>query len=101
MAWITRLMEMSLPTLLEITGRIFEMMTDFRKQQGRFSLRDVLMSGLAMFSLKFPSLLMFNNKRHDAVVRFNLHELFGVEQAPCDTQMRRVLDEVGVCSGYV
>ena len=85
---------MSLPTLLEITGRIFETMADFRKQQGCFSLRDVLMSGLAMFSLKFPSLLMFNDKRHDAVVRFNLHELFGVEQAPCDTHKRRVLDEV-------
>jgi len=52
------------------------------------------MSGLAVFGLKFPSLLKFDEQRNEERVRANLRSLYGVEQAPCDTQLRSVLDEV-------
>ncbi|HJW29940.1 MAG TPA: hypothetical protein VJ508_11950, partial [Saprospiraceae bacterium] len=52
------------------------------------------MSGLAVFGLKYPSLLKFDEQRNEARVRANLTSLYGVVQAPCDTQLRTVLDEV-------
>ncbi len=52
------------------------------------------MSGLAVFSLKFPSLLKFDEQRSEARIRANLKSLYGVEKAPCDTQLRERLDRV-------
>lgn len=58
---------------------------------------DCYMSGLAVFSLKYPSLLQFDNDRQtEAHVRINLKNLYGIEQAPCDTQMRTRLDKESV-----
>jgi hypothetical protein len=54
------------------------------------SLIDALMSAFAMFSLKCPSLLAFDEKRSDP----NLRSVYGIERAPCDTQMRETLDPV-------
>ena len=52
-----------------------------------------LMSALGMFSLKYPSLLQFEKDRvSEKTLRYNLHTLFGVLRAPCDTQMRERLD---------
>jgi hypothetical protein len=55
---------------------------------------DCLMSGLAVFNLKFPSLLQFDKGMEEEAVRYNLDTLFGVNKAPCDTQMRERLDQV-------
>ena len=63
-------------------------------QGSEYKLIDVLMSGLAIFWLKYPSLLKFDEKRTEPKIRANLASLFGVKQAPCDTQMRTRLDEV-------
>ena len=52
---------------------------------------DGLMSGLALFVLKDPSLLAFE-KRKEAPE--NLRRIFGIEQIPSDTQMRTILDGV-------
>ena len=53
------------------------------------------MSGLAVFSLKYPSLLKFDQAYGDeATLRHNLRTLYGVRQAPCDTQLRTILDGV-------
>ena len=61
----------------------------------RFSLSDCLMSGLAVFGLKYPSLLRFDrDARTDETVRANLKSLYGIERAPCDTALRERLDEV-------
>ena len=54
------------------------------------------MSGLAVFGLKYPSLLQFDrDARTDELVRENLRRLYGIERAPCDTALRERLDEVG------
>lgn len=85
--------QLSAPGLLKTVRQCFEAIEEHRRRRGTFSLADVLMSGLAMFGLKYPSLLKFDEAhREEAVVRANLKSLYGVEQAPCDTQMRSVLD---------
>ena len=60
----------------------------------RISLPDCLMSGLAVFGLKFPSLLQFDESQEEETIRYNLKMLYGIKEVPCDTSMRERLDEV-------
>src|SRR6267154_278697 len=55
-----------------------------------FPLADVLQAGLALFALKDPSMLAFQERRGDA----NLQTIFHVDEVPSDTQMRTILDPV-------
>jgi hypothetical protein len=55
-----------------------------------FPVADTLMAGLALFSLKDPSLLAFCSRALD----HNLRSVFGLQAIPSDTQMREILDEV-------
>jgi hypothetical protein len=50
------------------------------------------MSGFAMFSLKDPSLLAFDERRIAAP--HNLRTIYGMSSIPCDTTMREILDGV-------
>lgn len=85
---------LSAPGLLKMVRNEFEKIPEHRSGKVNYSLSDVLMSGLAMFGLKCPSLLQFDKVRNEKTIKANLNELYGVEQAPCDTQMREVLDPV-------
>jgi len=69
---------------------LFEGINDHRASNASHSLSDVFMSGLAMFSLKYSSLLDFDQQTE--LERQNLHRVFGVEHVCSDTQLRRVLD---------
>ncbi|MEZ5476023.1 MAG: hypothetical protein R3E95_00505 [Thiolinea sp.] len=40
------------------------------------------------------TLYAFDELRNDPVRQHNLRQLYGIQQAPCDTQMRSILDEV-------
>ena len=84
----------SMPALLEQVKSNFIELPDYRKKEGKFSLSDVLMSGLAIFSLKDSSLLEFDKKRSDPVRLQNLKNLYGIDNIPCDTQLRSILDKV-------
>ena len=78
--------------LFEVVRTGFEKIIDGRAPELiKISLPDTLMSGFALFSLKDPSLLAFDERRK---VDNNLQRIFGIEQIPCDTQMRTTLDEV-------
>ena len=95
---------LSAPALLNQVRKDFAKIPDPRRYGQQFSLTDVLMSGLAVFSLKFPSLLKFDEQRNEARIRANLKSLFGVEQAPCDTQLRSVSDQVNpaeICAPFI
>jgi hypothetical protein len=72
----------------------FQKVADHRSGKSEIPLVDALMSGLAVFGLKYPSLLKFDEERHERTVRHNLSRLYGVERAPCDTQLREILDPV-------
>ena len=53
-----------------------------------YSVADALMSAIALFALKDPSLLAFQERRSDA----NMKNIFRILQVPSDTQMREILD---------
>jgi len=52
------------------------------------------MSAFAMFSLKDPSLLQFDNRLHDEVEGQNLKNIYGIENVPSDSRMREIGDEI-------
>lgn len=85
---------LSKPGLLDLIRDCFEGIDDTVSGR-RFTLPDYLMSGLAVFSLKYPSLLAFDNAVHDdEKIRSNLRSLFGVSDAPSDSGLRKRLDEL-------
>lgn len=94
MARSTLRKQLSAPGLLARIRQSFCAL-DSPSSRCQISLADCLMSGLAVFSLKYPSLLQFDRHCHDEPrVRHNLKSLFGVTQAPSDTQLRERLDAV-------
>ena len=70
----------------------FAKVPDHRAANASIPLADALMSGFAMFSLKDPSLLAFDERRLERPE--SLHSVYGVGVIPSDTQMRTILDEV-------
>ena len=70
----------------------FDKIEDHRPGTIQHSLGDALMSGFAMFSLKDPSLLAFDERRIEAPQ--NLMTIYGMGSIPCDTSMREILDGV-------
>ena len=80
--------------LRSIFEKIPEAARDPRGVQAQISLPDCLMSALAVFGLKYPSLLQFDDSLGDEVTRHNLKKLYNIQDVPCDTSMRSRLDEV-------
>jgi hypothetical protein len=78
----------SADALYALLGQSFARIPDHRQPKPPIPLRDALLSAFAMFSLKDPSLLSFDQRRSDA----NLKALFGIGQIPSDTQTREILD---------
>jgi len=74
--------------------KIPEAPKDTRGLKSKIPLVDCLMSGVALFGLKFPSLLQFDQGQNDETIKHNLRTLYGVQKAPCDTYLRERLDEV-------
>jgi hypothetical protein len=81
---------LSADALFHLVRSGFANIPDPRCEDGDISLTDALMSAFAMFSLKAPSLLAFDKERAEG----NLHTIYGIERAPCDTYMREMLDPV-------
>lgn len=88
---------MSIGTKLSASGLFklvyagLETMKDIRAGNQKVSLADAAMSAFAVFSLKDPSLLAFDERR---ATDGNLKRIYRIEAIPCDTQMRTILDEV-------
>jgi hypothetical protein len=70
----------------------FDKVADPRSGKVKIVIADAIMSAFAMFSLKDPSLLAFDKRRKEGDP--NLKRVYNIERAPCDTQMREILDEV-------
>ncbi|EDN67849.1 transposase [Beggiatoa sp. PS] len=87
--------KLSMPGLLSEIKNYFEKIpSPVVKQKDSISLSDCLMSGLAIFSLKYPSLLQFDNDKRTPVVEHNLKSLYKIGIIPSDTYMRERLDEL-------
>lgn len=83
---------LSADALFQNIHQSFQGIRDPRTGRPRISLADALMSGLAMFALKDPSMLAFDQRRQ--ADEKSLQMIFHVEDVPCDTRMREILDPV-------
>ncbi len=68
----------------------FSDIPDHRPGTPKIPRSDALMSAFAMFSLKSPSLLAFDQERNED----NLQQVDGIETVPCDSRRRDILDPV-------
>jgi len=78
--------------LIQIVKSSFEKIKDHRENENKIkiSLSDALLSAYAMFLIKSPSLLNFEQKVKDQ----NLKNIFLIQEVPSDTQMRKILDDL-------
>lgn len=81
-------------TLISDIYHCFRKIPDPRKLSSTASMSfvDILMSGLAVFGLKFPSLLKYDQNRH--TLDRNLLSLYHIALPPSDSYMRERLDEL-------
>jgi hypothetical protein len=82
--------DLSADGLLALIHRRVETIKDPRPGSPAIPLGDALMAAFAMFSLKCPSLLAFDQCRNDP----NIRDIYHVGRIPSDTSMREILDEV-------
>ncbi len=92
--WIKMRCHLHADTLYKTIREDFSRVPDHRAANSSISLPDVLMSGFAMFCLKDPSLLAFEKRRQDEPD--SLHEVYGIQHIPSDSQMRSIFDPLGV-----
>lgn len=85
---------LSIENLLKIIRGEASKISDHRIGSVEYSILDAVMSGFAVFLLKYSSLLRFDNDKYKRRIRQNLRTLFGVLKAPCDTTLREVCDEI-------
>jgi len=78
----------SFDPLIQTVRHAANQISDHRKGPTNYSITDAVMSGIAMFSLKDPSLLAFQERRNDQ----NMKNIYRIENVPSDTQMREILD---------
>ena len=81
--------------LLAVVRGLFGKVSDQRSRASRIPLPDALMSVLAMFMLKIPSLLQLSNNLRDSTISSNLRSIFGIETAVSDDQLRNIIDPIG------
>ena len=86
--------KLSMPGLLQELKSFFQNITEPVIRKSAIPLVDCLLSGLAIFSLKYPSLLQFDKSRNDPVRAHNLKSLYGIKTIPSDTYLRERLDEL-------
>jgi hypothetical protein len=84
--------ELSADALFQRLRAGFDEVPDSRSKDASISMGDALMSAFAMFSLKDPSLLAFDKRRHDP--NDNFRAIYGIQCVPCDSQLRAILDPV-------
>jgi hypothetical protein len=84
--------DLSADALFQVLRRHFASLPDSRSGEVDIPLGDALMSAFAMFSLKDPSLLAFDQRRRNP--DDNFRTIYGINCVPSDSQMRAVLDPV-------
>ena len=89
---------LSHPGLLKTVTHSFRQVADPSGPDDGIPLSDCLLSGLALFGLKYPSLLQFDRDRIEETAQHNLRSLYGIKHMPCDTYLRERLDEIDPAS---
>ncbi|WP_396133383.1 ISNCY family transposase [Acaryochloris sp. 'Moss Beach'] len=82
----------------------FSDLRDLRKGRNKqYRVEDALMSAFSLFFMQSSSFLQYQRQMATKKGRSNAKSLFGIEQIPCDNQIRSLLDPVAasaVCSGF-
>ncbi|MCH9691141.1 MAG: transposase, partial [Gammaproteobacteria bacterium] len=87
--------KLSAENLIRCIYDVFSRITDKTTTiKPKLPLVHYLMSGLALFKLKYPSLLQFDKHRLDPAQSHNLKTLFHIKQVPSDTSLRERLDQL-------
>jgi hypothetical protein len=86
--------EPMMPKLIHAIRPFFDRMSINDPVRSKISTPDVLFSGLAIFSFKFPSLLQYDKGRNTHVIAHSMKSLYGIKFLPCDTYMRERLDDI-------
>ena len=86
--------KLSIKNMLKIVRQQFSKIPERQGVKLQYSLLDILMSGLAVFVLKSPSLLQFDAQRNKPRIRHNLWKLFGILKAACDSTIRAICDAI-------
>lgn len=71
-----------------------ENIKDHRAANASIPLINAIMSGLAIYTLKEPTLLAFERDLEDQVFKNNFEKVFSVKNIPSDTTLREILDPV-------
>lgn len=79
---------LSLDPLMRVIRDGADTLPDLRGEDVDYSVADAVMSAVAMFSLKDPSLLAFQERRND----HNMKNVYRIAGIPSDTRMREILD---------
>lgn len=79
--------------LVAVLRDCFQKVKDPRPGYKIISLDDFLMSAYAIFSLKYPSLLRFDEHSKEDLGK-NIKALFNIDNIPSDTHLRDIMDEV-------
>jgi hypothetical protein len=88
-------MSLKAESLLQSLRDQFKKLNDYRNPLLiQIPMQDFPMSALAIFSLKFPSLLNFEQEKKEERNFSNLTGLYGIERVPSDTHMRTVVDRI-------
>lgn len=89
--------KLSADGMIETLKKSFGQIPEHRKNLKNIdiSVQDAAQSGLAMFSLKYPSVLSFiRDAKGETVQGANLRSMFQINNVASDTQMRTILDGV-------
>jgi len=79
--------------LIAVLRRRFDDVGDTRRSRSvTYSLTDTLTAAMAMFSLKEPSLLAFQDRRDEPAIK----KLFQLTEIPADSTMREILDGIDI-----
>ncbi len=81
---------LSADALFRLVQSGFASLPDNRVGETEMAFADALMSAFARFSLQAPSLLACDKERAEG----HWHTIYGIEQVPCDTHRREILDPV-------
>lgn len=84
---------LSADALIQLLRRRFKDVPDSRRQVSvQYSLVDVLCAAFAMFSLKEPSLLQFEEEKDEPTIK----KLYQLDSVASDTTMRETLDGIDI-----
>ena len=81
-------------SLILMTWNHFQTVKDPRSRSNGVTVADALQSAFAMFSLKDPSLLKFDERRRDDQEKENLQRVYHIQHVPCDSTMRQINDRI-------